>query len=91
MISTYVGDVRQLAGKEIEITGKIQKWNHQAEIILRDSDQLNGPLAKLPPIPKAYDVENQGHTNPGTFKGEKTTKRSEKKPSTGSSEEIDEQ
>ena len=86
----YVGDVRQLAGKEIEITGKLQKWNHQTEIILRDSDQLNGELAKLPPIPKAYDVENRGHANPGTFKGEKTTKRSMKKPPTGPDEEIDE-
>lgn len=87
----YVGDVRQLSGKEIEITGKIQKWNHVAEIILRDSDQLNKQFAKLPPIPKTYDVENRGHVSPGTFKREKTTKRSMKKPSSGPSEEIDEE
>jgi hypothetical protein len=87
----YVGDVRQLAGKEIKITGKIQKWNHVAEIILRDSDQLTGDLVKLPPIPKAYDVESRGHTSPGQFKGNKTTKRSMKKPPTGPSEEIDEE
>ncbi len=87
----YVGDVRQLSGKEIEITGKIQKWNGVAEIILRDSDQLNGGLAKLPPIPKAYDVESRGHVRPGEFKGNKTTKRSEKRPKSGPSEEIDEE
>ena len=87
----YVGDVRQLAGKEIKITGKIQKWNHVAEIILRDSDQLKGDLIKLPPIPKTYDVESRGHVNPGTFKGAKTTKRSMKKPPSGPSEEIDEE
>ena len=87
----YVGDVRQLSGKEIEITGKIQKWNRLAEIILRDSDQLNREFAKLPPFPKAYDVENRGHVNPGEFKGEKTTKRSEKRPKTGPNEEIDEE
>src|SRR5581483_3592729 len=86
----YVGDVRQLLGKEIEITGKIQKWNHVAEIILRDSDQLNREFAKLPPLPKAFDVENRGHVSPGTFKGEKTTKRSERKPPAGHNEDIDE-
>lgn len=87
----YVGDVRQLADKEIEITGKIQKWNHVAEIILRDSDQLNREFAKLPPIPKAYDVESRGHVSPGQFKGNKTTKRSEKKPPSGPREDIDEE
>jgi hypothetical protein len=87
----YVGDVRQLSGKQIEITGKIQRWNHQTEIILRDSDQLTGGLVKLPPIPKTYDVENRGHASPGQFKGEKTTKRSMKKPASGPSEEIDEE
>ena len=87
----YVGDVRQLTGKEITITGKIQKWNHIAEIILRDSDQLNREFAKLPPIPKTFDVENRGHVSPGEFKGNKTTKRSEKRSKMRPNEEIDEE
>lgn len=74
----YVGDVRQLEGKEIEITGKVRKSNDQVEIVLRDADQLKGEPIKLPPIPKVYDAERRGNTSPGQFKGAKTTKRSRK-------------
>ncbi len=66
-----VGDVRQLEGKDIEIHGKIQEWRGRAEIILRDVRQLKGEAAKIPPIPKEYDVEKkrrfaagQGGTKP---------------------------
>ncbi len=55
-----VGDVRALKGEEIEIYGKIQLWRGQAEIILRDARQLKGEHAKLPPVPKDYDVEKKG-------------------------------
>ncbi len=60
-----VGDVRQLAGKDIEIHGKIQEWRGRAEIILRDVRQLKGEAAKIPPIPKEYDVEKKGRFSPG--------------------------
>jgi hypothetical protein len=55
-----VGDVRALEGKEIEIFGKIQRWYGHAEIVLRDARQLKGEAAKLPPLPKEYDVERKG-------------------------------
>jgi DNA/RNA endonuclease YhcR with UshA esterase domain len=55
-----VGDVRELEGKTIEISGKIQDWRGRAEIILRDSRQLKGEAAKIPPIPKDYDVQKKG-------------------------------
>ena len=59
-----VGDVRQLEGKTIEIYGKIQSWRGHGEIVLRDSRQLKGEAAKLPPAPKEYDVERKGKFSP---------------------------
>lgn len=85
----YVGDVSRLAGQEVEINGKIKQWNGKTEIILRDLDQLRGSSAKLPSIPKAYDVERRGNYSPGQFKGNRTTKRSHKRPAKGPDEEID--
>jgi hypothetical protein len=80
----YVGDVRQLAGKEIEITGKIKEWNRHSEIILKDADQLNRDAIKLPPTPKVYDAERRGNTSPGQLSGTRTTKRSHKPPTSDS-------
>ena len=59
-----VGDVRQLEGKEIEIYGKITRWRGHAEMVLKDSRQLKGESAKLPPLPKEYDVERKGKFSP---------------------------
>jgi hypothetical protein len=85
----YVGDVSALAGREVEINGKIKQWNGRTEIILRDIAQLKGESAKLPSVPKAYDVERHGSYSPGQFKGSRSTKRSHKRPAKGSDEEID--
>jgi hypothetical protein len=63
----HVGDVRQLEGKTIEVHGKVQKYGGQAEIILRESRQLRGEAAKLPPVPKTYDAERRGGFSAGKF------------------------
>jgi hypothetical protein len=55
-----VGDVRRLVGKTIEIWGHIQSYGGRAEIILRNARQLRGEAAKLPPLPKDYDVGRRG-------------------------------
>ncbi len=55
-----VGDVRTLAGKEVEIHGKIKEYQGRAEIILRDRRQLHGESAKIPPVPKEYDASRHG-------------------------------
>jgi len=60
-----VGDVRTLAGKEVDIQGQIRLYRGRPEVIVRDSRQLKGEAAKLPPIPKAYDVANRGKFSPG--------------------------
>jgi hypothetical protein len=59
-----VGDVRELEGKTIEIWGRITSWRGHAEIVLRDARQLKGEAAKLPPVPKEYDVERKGKFSP---------------------------
>jgi len=66
-----VGDVRPLEGQMIEIFGKVTRWQGHAEIILRDARQLKGEAAKLPPVPKEFDVEKKGKfssTAPSTKK-----------------------
>jgi len=77
-----VGDVRQLAGRTIEIFGKIRSYHGRAEIILRESRQLRGEAAKLPPAPKTYDVSRRGRYRakapyvPGEQKPKRATARS---------------
>lgn len=63
-----VGDVRALKGKDIEIHGKISEWRGRTEMVLRDVKQLKGESAKIPPVPKAYDVEKKGRFGAGEFK-----------------------
>ncbi len=59
-----VGDVKQLEGKTIEITGKIEEYRGRAEIILKDKKQLKGEAARLAPVPKTYDTSRHGSFSP---------------------------
>ena len=63
-----VGDVRQLKDKDIEIHGKITQWRGRTEMVLRELRQLKGEAAKIPPIPKDYDVQKKGRFSAGEFK-----------------------
>jgi DNA/RNA endonuclease YhcR with UshA esterase domain len=74
-----VGDVRPLEGQTIEIHGKVKLYKGQAEIILSDSRQLRGEAAKLPALPKNYDVENQGKYSAGQYKSPTAPRTSHKK------------
>ena len=60
-----VGDVRRLAGHLIEINGPIKLYDGRAEIILNRVSQVAGGLLLMPPLPKDYDVEKQGHYSAG--------------------------
>jgi hypothetical protein len=75
-----VGDVRALEGKNIEIHGKIKEYRGNAEMILEDPAQLSGPVTKLPPLPKNYDVENQGKYSPGQYDTPKKPDPGKKSP-----------
>jgi hypothetical protein len=61
----HVGDVRNLTGKTIEIHGKLEDYDGHTEIILRRPRQLHGDAAKIPPLPKGYDVEKKGRYSAG--------------------------
>jgi hypothetical protein len=62
-----VGDVRQLQGRMVEIHGQVKEYNGRAEIILEEYRQLGGAGARIPPLPKNYDVEKKGRYSAGTF------------------------
>ena len=61
-----IGDIRQLAGKVVEIKGEIKDYDDRAEIVLESSNQLNRRLTGLSPLPKSFDVEQRGHFSAGT-------------------------
>jgi hypothetical protein len=63
-----VGDVRELAGKVVEIRGEVKEYDDRAEIILESRKQLGGEAASLPPMPKNFDVEHRGNFSPGQFR-----------------------
>ena len=63
-----VGDVRKLKDQDIEIFGKITEWRGRTEMVLRELRQLKGEAAKIPPIPKDYDVQKKGRFSAGEFK-----------------------
>jgi hypothetical protein len=74
-----VGDVRQLQGKIVEIHGQVKEYDGRAEIILEEYRQLSGSTARIPPLPKNYDVENKGRYSAGTFSHPKAGKQPSKK------------
>ena len=78
----YVGDVTQLAGKTVEIHGPVKLYDNRAEIILNDQRQLKGEGAKIPPLPKNYDVEKKGRYSPGIFSHAKAARQPSKKRQT---------
>jgi hypothetical protein len=63
-----VGDVRRLVGRVIEIHGPVKLYNGKAEIILKRVNQLTGGATLIPPLPKEYDVEKQGHYSAGNIR-----------------------
>lgn len=74
----HVGDVRQLEGQTVEISGAIKEYDRHAEIILRNASQLKGEAAKIPPLPKDFDVEKKGRFSAGKFSHPKSTQKQRK-------------
>jgi len=77
-----VGDVRRLTGHVIEIRGPVKLYDGRAEIILNRVSQVSGGSTLIPPMPKNYDVEKQGHYSAGRMRPTKKPKKSKQKPST---------
>ncbi len=63
-----VGDVRRLTGHVIEIRGPVKLYDGRAEIILNRVSQVTGGSTLIPPMPKNYDVEKEGHYSAGRIR-----------------------
>ncbi len=77
-----VGDVRRLAGRVIEIHGPVKLYNGRAEIVLNRVSQLTGGSTLIPPLPKNYDVEKQGHYSAGRMRPTKKPAKTKATPAT---------
>jgi hypothetical protein len=77
-----VGDVRRLTGRVIEIHGPVKLYDGRAEIILNRVSQLTGGSTLIPPLPKNYDVEKQGHYSAGRMRPTKKPAKAKGTPST---------
>lgn len=75
----HVGDVRQLSGRTIEINGDIKEYDGRAEIILKEARQLDGEAARIPALPKTYDVEKKGRYSAGKFSHPSSKRKTAKK------------
>ncbi len=80
-----VGDVRRLTGRVIEIHGPVKLYDGRAEIILKRVSQLTGGSTLIPPMPKNYDVEKQGHYSAGRMRPSKKLTAAKPTPATSGS------
>jgi hypothetical protein len=74
-----IGDVRQSVGRQIEIDGELKSYDGRAEIVLRRLGQLRGDAARIPALPKDYDVERHGKYSAGTLRYPKQSKSTSRK------------
>ena len=74
-----IGDVRQLQGKVVEISGEVKEYDDRAEIILEKSTQIKGGVTPLPPLPNNFDVEQKGHYSAGSPYVKRTRQSRKKK------------
>jgi hypothetical protein len=77
-----VGDVRRLTGHVIEIHGPVKLYDGRAEIILTRVSQLTAGSTLIPPLPKNYDVEKQGHYSAGRMRPTKKPAKIKGTPNT---------
>ena len=60
-----IGDLRQLVGKTVEISGEVKEYDGRAEMILEKAAQLGGEARLILPLSKNFDVEEKGHFSAG--------------------------
>ena len=53
-------------------------YDGRAEIILNRVSQVSGGSTLIPPMPKNYDVEKQGHYSAGRMRPEQETEENQK-------------
>ena len=77
-----IGDVRELTGKVVEIHGPVKTYDGRAEIVLDQLRQLGGDAAKIPRLPRNYDVEKAGHYSAGSMSHPRPARPTTKKKQT---------
>src|SRR5207244_12846573 len=80
-------------GKNHRSPRSIKEYDGHPEIILKDPRQLRGEAARIPPLPKKFDVENKGRYSAGKLSHPKPGRRKTAKPDTkpidtGEAEEL---
>lgn len=81
----HVGDIRELQDRLVEVHGDVKEYDGRAEIILKDASQLGGNGARIPRLPKDFDVDRKGHFSAGTFshpRASSTTASKKRQPAT---------
>jgi hypothetical protein len=84
-----VGDVRRLAGRTIQIRGAVKLYDGRPEIILNRISQITGGAAMIPPLPKAYDVENRGHYSAGRLHPSKKPAKTKATPNISATYDVE--
>jgi hypothetical protein len=84
-----VGDVRRLAGRTIEVQGRVKLYDGRPEIILNRIGQITGGAAMIPPLPKNYDVENRGHYSAGRLHPSKKPAKVKATPNTTATYDVE--
>jgi hypothetical protein len=84
-----IGDIRRLAGRTIEIHGAVKLYDGHSEIILNHISQITGGAAMIPPLPKAYDVENRGHYSAGHLYPSKKPKKTKATPNISATYDVE--
>ncbi len=82
----YVGDVRGLSGKTVELHGAIKEYDGRAEIIISRPAQLGADGGRIPPLPKGFDVENKGRYSAGKFSHPSSSSKPKRKHATPQSD-----
>lgn len=84
-----IGEVRRLAGRTIQIRGAVRLYDGRPEIILNHISQIAGGAAMIPPLPKAYDVENRGHYSAGHLYPSKKPKKTKATPNISATYDVE--
>lgn len=66
-----------------KIHGPVKLYDGRAEIILKRVSQITGGSTLIPPMPKNYDVEKQGHYSAGSMRPTKKPAKTRGTAATG--------
>jgi hypothetical protein len=75
----HMGNLNQLVGKTVEVSGRVKDYDGRAEIMLQDEKQLGGEVKKLPPVLRSLTSNREASFPLVHFTPRKTAKPATKK------------